>query len=100
MLNNSELFEFLPLMTDDQRSSLYVLTSTERGLMITSFTAAVIWGSAMKFFLYYNIMKEKISERPINVLILLDQVIEHFTNVSVASGAIMKVILKEQDSCD
>ena len=91
MSNNSELFDFLPLMTEDERSLIFSLTSTERIVMTMSFILAVVWGSIMKFFLYYNITKEKISERPINILILLDQVIEHITNLYLATVSTLKV---------
>ena len=73
MSNNSELFDFLPLMTEDERSLIFSLTSTERIVMTMSFILAVVWGSIMKFFLYYNLAQEKLSERPINLLILVDQ---------------------------
>jgi hypothetical protein len=35
---------------------------------------SLIWGWLMKFFIYFSIAKEKLSERPINVLTIIDQV--------------------------
>ena len=81
----------MPQMTEDERSVIFLLTYAERIFFIAGFACAAIWGTAMKAFLYYNIMQEKISERPINVLILLDQVIEHVINVIMAVGTSIKV---------
>ena len=36
-----------------------------------------MWGTAGKIFVYNHISKFRISERPINILILLDEVIHH-----------------------
>ena len=93
MLNNSDLFEFLPQMNEDERSVIFILTETERSLVIVGFALTAIWGSFMKFFLYYNVLKEKITERPINILILLDQVIEHVTNLYLVAVSAAKVIV-------
>ena len=93
MLNNSDLFDFLPQMTEDERSVIFILTVTERILVIVGFALTAIWGSVMKFFLYYNVLKEKITERPINILILLDQVIEHVTNLYLVAVSAAKVIV-------
>ena len=93
MLNNSDLFEFLPQMNEDERSVIFILTETERSLVIVGFALTAIWGSVMKFFLYYNVLKEKITERPINILILLDQVIEHVTNLYLVAVSAAKVIV-------
>ena len=93
MVNNSDLFDFLPQMTEDERSVIFILTETERSLVIVGFALTAIWGSVMKFFLYYNVLKEKITERPINILILLDQVIEHVANLYLVAVSAAKVIV-------
>ena len=91
-MNKTELFNFLPQMTEDERSVIFLLTSAERIFFITCLVLAAIWGSAMKAFLYYNIMKEKISDRPINILILLDQIIEHVANLYLTTVSVLKVL--------
>ena len=93
MVNNSDLFDFLPQMTEDERSVIFILTLTERSLVLVGFALTATWGSVMKFFLYYNVLKEKITERPINILILLDQVIEHVANLYLVAVSAAKVIV-------
>ena len=93
MVNNSDLFDFLPQMNEDERSVIFILTVTERSWVLAGFALTAIWGSVMKFFLYYNVLKEKITERPINILILLDQVIEHVTNLYLVAVSAAKVIV-------
>lgn len=77
MLNNSELFDFLPFMVNDERSFSITMQLSERitfgALLCISFT----WGSFIKFFIYHEIFRQKFSERPINVLILVDQIADH-----------------------
>ena len=93
MVNNSDLFDFLPQMNEDERSVIFILTLTERSLVLVGFALTAIRGSVMKFFLYYNVLKEKITERPINILILLDQVLEHVTNLYLVAVSAAKVIV-------
>ena len=93
MENRSELFEFLVNITEDQRSLAYKMPPSQRILIVVIVIATIVWGSMMKCFLYKNFMKEKLSERPINVLIFLDQVVEHFTKLALALYAVIKVSL-------
>lgn len=79
MLNSSELFEFLPHMTHDEKTLTLAMPLGQKIFFVTVFFCSAVWGSLMKFFIYYNIMQEKFSVRPINILILIDQVIEHIT---------------------
>ena len=47
----------------------------------------------MKFFIYYYLAHEKFSERPINILILIDQAVDHLIKLSFFLYVILKVII-------
>ena len=96
----SELFNFLPRMVENERSVIYHMTPAEKAALAAPLIWAVIWGSLMKFFLYFNLMQEKLSERPINVLILLDQVIDHLTSCATATYIVLKVSTIRNPSYD
>ena len=90
-MNNSELFEFLPAMINDERSLVYTLQSPERiFLLVISFVCG-IWGTFMKLFLFYSLTKEKITERPINILIIIDQTIDFLGNLVININTTVKV---------
>ena len=91
-MNNSELFDFLPFMIDDERAFIYTMPLSIRVSYLMTYIICGIWGSGMKFFLFFNLMQEKISERPINILIIIDQSIEYFGNIVVIVNTIIKVI--------
>ncbi len=42
-------------------------------LMTATIFASIFWGNVMRFFIYYNVAQEKFADRPINVLIIVDQ---------------------------
>ena len=71
---NSELFEFIPFMVDDEKILLLQPTANQMVAMATLIILSIIWFNAMKVFIYYNVAQEKLTDRPINVLILVDQV--------------------------
>jgi len=48
-------------------------------------------GTLMKCFLYYNISQEKLSDRPINVLILIEQIMHHIFYLATGMGMLAKV---------
>jgi hypothetical protein len=58
------------------------------GFIIAS---SLSWGTLMKCFLYYNIAQEKLTDRPINVLTLIDQIIHHVFYISTGAGMLAKV---------
>jgi hypothetical protein len=51
-------------------------------------------GTLMKFFLYYNISHEKLSDRPINVLILIEQIMHHIFYMAIGMIVLAKVKLR------
>ena len=91
MLNSSELFEFLPHMTHDEKTLTLAMPLGQKIFFVTVFFCSAVWGSLMKFFIYYNVMREKFTERPINILILIDQVIEHITKTMTCFYVLIKV---------
>ena len=91
-MNNSELFEFLPSMVQDERSLTYTMPSPDRHYLEVIYATCGLWGGFMKLFLFYNILKEKISERPINILILIDQAVDFVGSTFLITNTIVKVI--------
>ena len=90
-MNNSELFDFLNHMTEDGRSLTFKMSFWERVVIGGALLVAGIWGTLMKLFFYYNIWQEKLSQRPINILVLMDQIIDHITKVTVIVNAVIMV---------
>ena len=78
-------------MTEDERSMTLKMSFAERLILAAVTILAVIWGTLMKLFIYYNLGQEKLSKRPINILILMDQIIDHITKVSAAISGVLMV---------
>ena len=88
-MNNSEVFGFLPFMVEDERSYSLKLAHTENNIISTIFICTAVWGTLMKIFIYYNLSVEGLSRRPINILILIDQVTDHINQmIGIAFGLI------------
>ena len=88
---NSELYEFLAMMTQDERALSIAMSISQRVVFVTASVISALWGTFVKFFIYFNISREKFSERPINMLILYDQVVDHFMKMLLFFYAIAKV---------
>jgi len=70
----TELFGFIEFMVEDERTLLIQMPFYHKVLMFSVITLSILWANLMKIFIYFNLMEEKLTERPINVLILIDQV--------------------------
>jgi hypothetical protein len=68
-------FVFQNLQADDNRSVLLQITQPWNNILILLILLSLIWGTLMKTLVYYYLKKLKIREKPINLLILLDQVL-------------------------
>ena len=90
-MNHSELFDFLASMTEDERSLVHTASTLERILIRLILFVCGLWGSFTKLFLLYNLAKEKHSERPINILIIIDQSVDFMTNMMIIFNTIAKV---------
>ena len=89
-MNNSELFDFLTRMNEDERSLTLKMPFLERVIIGGALILAGIWGTLMKLFIYHCLWQENLSKRPINKLILLDQAIDHITKtIAIANAVIM-----------
>ena len=89
-MNNSELFDFLTCMNEDERSLTLKMPFLERVIIGGALILAGIWGTLMKLFIYYCLWREHFPKRPINKLILLDQAIDHITKtIAIANAVIM-----------
>ena len=94
----SDLFDFLPHMLDDERTLLFQMPLHQKILMGVTITVSMLWGGLIKCFIFYCISREKWMERPINVLIILDQIIHLVFNLIIAVGMIVKVSALALDS--
>ena len=90
-MNNSELFDFLTRMNEDERSLTLKMPFLERVIIGGALILAGIWGTLMKLFIYHCLWQENLSKRPINILILMDQIIDHITKVSAAISGVLMV---------
>ena len=90
-MTSQELFDFIPRMVEDTRTLLFKISNIEKVAMLAIIIASLIWGTLMKLFIYYYISKQKISERPIHILSVADQIIHQVTYTVVALGQISKV---------
>ena len=88
---SQELFGFLPQMVDDERSFTFQMQFYLKVLMTLTISLSMIWGTLMKCFIFYCISQEKWTEKPINVLIVLDQVIHLFYHSVISTGILLKV---------
>ena len=70
----SELFDFMKNMTEDDRTLLVQMPIYQKITVSSIIFISMVWGSLMKVLIYYAISKEKVAERPINVLIVVDMV--------------------------
>ena len=91
-MNSSELFDFLPFIVDDERAFIYTMPLILRVTVVLFLVIGGIWGSAMKFVLFYFLMQEKLSERPINILIFIDQFVDYIGNIVIIIKGTIKVI--------
>ena len=87
----SELFNFINEMTEDDRTLLLKTSPLSKQVVGVVLMLTFLWGSLMKAFIYFNISSQKISERPINVLIIIEQVLHHSLNCVVIVGSGIKV---------
>ena len=78
-MNYSEQFEFVTHMLKDERSVILKMSFSVRIVVGATLILSLVWGSLMKLFIYYSLWQEKLSKRPINILIFLDQIIDHVT---------------------
>ena len=90
-LNRNELFDFLPHMLDDERTLLFQMPFYQKILMSLTISVSMLWGILVKCFIFYCISREKWMERPITILIILDQIIHLFFNLLIAIGMVVKV---------
>ena len=87
-MNTSELFDFLPFMTEDERPLAIRSSTGVKVVILTIVSVALLWCSAMKFFIYKYIARQKIAERPFSVLVLVDQIMHHLM-ISVLAAAFL-----------
>ena len=61
----------------DERSFLQRLSPTMQWILIAAALLSLLIGSGMKFFIYKHILHIRLVSRPINILILIEQLIHH-----------------------
>ena len=86
----SEIHDFLLHMSEDEQTLLFQMPFGQKVLEVLM-AFVISMSIIMKLFIYYNIGQDKWKERPINILIIIDQVIQHFFNTVIGIGMVVKV---------
>ena len=89
--NIVDLFGFIPYMDEYERTFMLRLPTRERIVLTLVLSLSLIWGTLMKVFVYFNVMNEKFSERPFNVLIIVDQVLLHIFHMAMSLTSLLNV---------
>lgn len=89
--NIVDLFGFIPYMDENERTFMLRLPTRERIVLTLVLSLSLIWGTLMKVFVYFNVMNEKFSERPFNVLIIVDQVLLHIFHMAMSLTSLLNV---------
>ena len=77
MNNSDELCHFTQFVNLGHEQSSTTITTTPPCVKIVLGTVvllSIVWGSVMKFFIYFNISKEKWTEKPINIFTVTEMV--------------------------
>ena len=77
MEEDNEMFEFSNFLTNNELGSFQQMSSISRYAYALVLTMIWIAENVMKCVIYKSIYRMKIHERPINLLIILNQVIDH-----------------------
>jgi hypothetical protein len=79
MRMNSSIFAMDEIIFIDSKrnSQLSEIQQPFKAIFGLVIAASFIWGSLGKVFIYNNCISFKMSERPINVLILVDEIVHH-----------------------
>ncbi len=83
---NKELisyFEKLPSFSDE-RFFLLLLPPHQKAMILFIMTASLVIGFFAKITMYSHIYHSRIKEQPINILILIEQVIHHICNIFIS----------------
>ena len=68
---------FLDHMIEDERCLIQRLPISSKACLFIAGVFSLMVGSCMKGFIYRHLYNFKLKDRPINILILLEQVIHH-----------------------
>ena len=78
----------------DERSFLLRMQGTKKALLWLAITASFIIGWYTKVLIYQHILRTKLKEQPINILILFEQVIQHFSGNFVLLTLCLSLMLQ------
>ena len=90
-MEQPEIYNILLKMTEDERTLLVKLSDVEKTVMVAIIAFSCLWCTLMKAFIYWNFSKQKLFEKSINILILVDQIIHHLSINIVAFIQLAKV---------
>jgi hypothetical protein len=93
-MDRRELFEFLSSVTEDERTNNLKMSSFWRLVLCTFTSLSLAWGTAMNYLIFRHFRKMKIFDKPINFLILVDQII-HQTFGTVFCFSVMSAVAFE-----
>jgi hypothetical protein len=73
----------------DERSFLYKLSTPFKCIIVVSALLSLLIGSCMKFCIYKHLLRFKLLSRPINILILIEQLIHHLISLALIPWVII-----------
>ena len=83
----------------DERFFIFQLTAPSKILMWLLMTGSMIIGSSAKMAIYFQIIKTKLADQPINILIFTENLLNHlsnvFTLVSLSSSFMLGYTVRE-----
>ena len=86
-----EPFVFANLQTRNNKSVLLQLSQLCKICLGLLIVLSLFWGTALKIFVYSYYKKLKISDRPISILILLDQIVNHILNIYIGLNLVIEL---------
>ena len=74
----SEQQDLISSMTEDERCLLRRFSSFSKTFLSSSAVISLLVGTFMKSLIYRHLKRIKLTTRPINFLVLIDQLVHHF----------------------
>jgi len=84
-------YVFQNLKTENHLSVVLQISQPWNMGLIFCIALSLIWGSAMKSLIYIECTKHKILTKPINLLILVDQITNHSINIFIGLNIVIEL---------
>ena len=84
-------YAFQNLKTESHLPVILQISQPWNICLIFCITLSLVWGSAMKILVYIKYTKHKILTKPINLLILVDQITNHSINIFIGLNIVIEL---------